>query len=46
MNRVDLKKMSYLLLILIIGFLGTRCAAQKEEIKTYPNHHVDPFKGN
>ena len=44
MNRVDLKKISYLLLILIFGFLGTRCAAQKEEVKTYPKDYVHPLK--
>ncbi len=40
MNRIDLKKMSYLILILIVGFLGgffgTRCATQQKELKTYP----------
>jgi len=44
MNRVNLKKISYLLLILIFGFLGTRCAAQKEEVKTYPKDYVHPLK--
>jgi hypothetical protein len=44
MNRVDLKKLSYLLLILIFGFLGTRCAVQKEEVKTYPKDYVHPLK--
>src|SRR4030042_2147555 len=44
MNRVDLKKISYLLLILIFGFLGTRCAAQKETVKTYPKDYVHPLK--
>jgi len=44
MNRVDLKKILYLLLILIFGFLGTRCAAQKEEIKTYPKDYIHPLK--
>ncbi len=44
MNRIDLKKISYLLLILIFGFLGTRCAAPKEELKTYPKDYVHPLK--
>jgi hypothetical protein len=44
MNRVDLEKISYLVLILIFGFLGMRCAAQKEEVKTYPKDYVHPLK--
>ena len=44
MKRVDFKKISYLLLILIFGFLGTKCAAQKEELKTYPKDYVHPLK--
>ena len=36
MNRTDLKKISYLIFILIFGFLGTRCATPREELKTYP----------
>ena len=44
MNRVDLKKILYLLLILLFGFLGTRCAAQKEEVKTYQKDYVHPLK--
>ena len=36
MNRSDLKKISYLIFILIFGFLGTRCATSKGELKTYP----------
>jgi hypothetical protein len=36
MNQIDLKKIPYLILILIFGFLGTRCAAPKQELKTYP----------
>ena len=44
-----LKKISYLLFILIFGLLGTRCAATKEElhahgdissVKTYPKDYV------
>jgi hypothetical protein len=44
MNRVDFKKISYVVLILIFGFLGTRCAAQKEAVKTYPKDYVHPLK--
>jgi hypothetical protein len=42
MNRIDLKKISYLVFILIFGFLGTRCATHnhKEELKTYPKDYV------
>ena len=36
MNRINLKKISYLIFILIFGFLGTRCATPKEELKTFP----------
>ena len=36
MNQFDLKKISYLIFILIFGFLGTRCATPQEEVKTYP----------
>ena len=36
MNQFDLKKISYLIFILIFGFLGTRCAALQKELKTYP----------
>jgi hypothetical protein len=36
MNQFDLKKISYLIFILIFGFLGTRCATPKEELRTYP----------
>lgn len=36
MNPFDLKKVSYLIFVLIFGFLGTRCATQKAELKTYP----------
>ena len=44
MNRIDLKKIGCLLLILIFGFLGTRCAAQKEAVKTYPKDYVHPLR--
>jgi hypothetical protein len=43
MNRIDLKKISYLIFILIFGFFGTRCAAPKEEVKTYPKDYVYPL---
>ncbi len=52
MNHLYLKKVFYLLLILIFGFLGTRCAAPKEErhahgdaasMKTYPKDYVHPL---
>jgi hypothetical protein len=36
MNRTDLKKISYLIFILIFGFFGSRCATPKEELRTYP----------
>jgi hypothetical protein len=36
MNRSDLKKISYLIFILIFGFLGSRCATPKGELRTYP----------
>jgi len=43
MNRINLKRMSYLIFILIFGFLGTRCATPKEELKTYPKDYVHPL---
>ena len=36
MNRFDLKKILYLIFILIFGFLGTKCATPKGELKTFP----------
>jgi len=36
MNQFNSKKISYLILILIFGFLGTRCATPKGDLKTYP----------
>jgi len=36
MNQFVLKKIWYLIFILIFGFLGTRCATPKVELKTYP----------
>jgi len=46
MNRMNLKKISFLLFILILGFLGTRCAThtQKEEVKTYPKDYVHSLR--
>jgi len=46
MNRINLKKISYLVFILIFGFLGTRCATHthKEEVKTYPKDYVHPLR--
>jgi len=46
MNRMNLKKISFLLFILIFGFLGTRCATptHKEEVKTYPKDYVHSLK--
>jgi hypothetical protein len=44
MNRIDLKKILYVLLILILGFSGMRCAAPKEGVKTYPKDYVHPLK--
>ena len=43
MNRIDLKKTLYLIFILIFGFLGSRCAATKEELRTYPKDYVHPL---
>jgi hypothetical protein len=52
MNRIDSKKIFYLFLVIIFGFLGTRCAASKEElhahgdmttVKTYPKDYVHPL---
>ena len=46
MNRIHLKKISYLVFILIFGFLGIRCATDthKGELKTYPKDYVHPLK--
>jgi len=46
MNRIhlNLKQIFYLILILIFGFLGMRCAAPKEELKTYPKDYVHSIK--
>lgn len=53
MNRLNLRKICYLFLILIFGLLGTQCAASREElhahgevapVKTYPKDYVYPLK--
>ena len=45
MSRINLKKISYLVFILIFGFLGIRCATDthKGEQKTYPKDYVHPL---
>jgi tetratricopeptide (TPR) repeat protein len=52
MNRVGSKRTFCLLLVIILGLLGTRCAASKEElhahgdvttVKTYPKDYVHPI---
>jgi hypothetical protein len=43
---MNLKKISYLVFIVMFGFLGTRCATptHKEEVKTYPKDYVHSLK--
>ena len=45
MSRINLKKISYLVFILIFGILGIRCATDthKGELKTYPKDYVHPL---
>jgi len=45
MNRINLglKKILYLIFILMFGFLGMKCAAPKEELKKYPKDYVYPL---
>ena len=45
MNRMNLKKISYLVFIVVFGFLGIRCATDthKGELKTYPKDYVHPL---
>ncbi len=52
MNRTDSKRVYCLFLIVILGFLGTRCAITSEEthahgdmtpVKTYPKDYVHPL---
>jgi hypothetical protein len=40
---MDLKKISFLIFILIFGFAGNRCATPKEEAKTYSKNYVHPL---
>jgi hypothetical protein len=46
MIRIHFKKISYLVLVLIFGFLGTRCATDThtQQPKTYPKDYVHPLK--
>ena len=48
MNRIHSKKISYLVFILIIGFLGTRCATDTHKhepaAKTYPKDYLHSLK--
>jgi hypothetical protein len=44
MNRIDLKRISYWVFVLTFAFLGTRCAAPTEEVKTTPKDYVHPLK--
>ena len=48
MNRINLKKILYLIFILIFGFLVFRCATptdtHKGELKTVPKDYVHPLK--
>jgi methionine aminopeptidase len=44
MNRINLKKISYWVFILIFGFFVTRCATPKEELKTVPKDYVYSLK--
>jgi len=44
MKRRLFKKILFLMVILFLGFLGTKCATQKEESKTFPKDYVHPLK--
>ncbi len=44
MNPFDLKKISYLIFVLIFGFWVTRCATPQKEAKTYPLAEINPEK--
>jgi len=48
MNRTHFKKIGYLVLILIVAFLGTRCATdthrQEPTAKTYPKDYLHSLK--
>ncbi len=48
MNRIDLKKVTYIICILLFGFVETRCVAPNKELqetpdKTYPKNYVYPL---
>jgi len=52
MNRIHLKKIFYLLLVVSLGFFGSRCAMTREEehahggmtpAKTYPKDYIHPI---
>jgi hypothetical protein len=43
MKRINLKGVLSLMFILIVGFLGTRCATPSEGLKTYPKDYVHPL---
>ena len=52
MNRIHLKKIFYLLLVVSLGFFGSRCAMTREEehahgdmppVKAYPKDYVHPL---
>ncbi len=48
MNRIHLKKISYLVFMLIVAFFGTRCATDTHThepvAKTYPKGYLHPLK--
>ena len=44
MKRFDFRKASYLVIVLIFGLMGTRCATPQKEIKTYPLTEINPEK--
>jgi hypothetical protein len=48
MNRIDLRKISYLVFILIVAFWGVRCATdthtREPMAKTYPKDYLHPLK--
>jgi hypothetical protein len=43
MKRVNLKRVFSFMFILIVGFLGMRCATPSEGLKTYPKDYVHPL---
>jgi len=43
MKRVSLKGVLSLMFVLIVGFLGTKCATPKEGLKTVPKDYVYPL---